>query len=138
MRRAIIIDRHESFKAAEVHRVLKSGGVFITQQVGSGLKSELNDFLGAKVPVTNWNLSVAKEQLNEAGFTIVEEGQATPRAIFRDIGAVVGYLRIAEWQIDDFDVTTYAEKLRHLDSHIRKNGSFVTRNHLFVLKAVKE
>lgn len=134
----LIIDRHESFKAAEVHRVLKSRGVFITQQVGSGLKSELNDFLGAKVPVSNWNLPAAKEQLSDVGFTIVEERQATPRAIFKDIGAVVGYLRIAEWQIDDFDVTTYTEKLQRLDSHIRKSGSFVTRNHLFFLKAVKE
>ena len=134
----MVIDRHESFVASEVFRVLKHGGVFITQQTGSGLKSELNVFLHAKVTDTGWTLARAIEQLLEAGFSIQEDGEAEPAAIFKDIGAVVCYLRIAEWQIDDFDVKKYEERLRELDSHIRKNGTFVTRNQLFYLKAIKE
>ncbi|MCL4316802.1 MAG: class I SAM-dependent methyltransferase [Candidatus Thermoplasmatota archaeon] len=134
----LVIDRHESFKAGEVLRVLRPRGVFITQQVGNGLKSELNAFLGAKVPEVKWTLSTAKRQLKNAGFSIVEEAEAEPRAIFKDIGAVVCYLRIVEWQIPDFEVTAYGEKLRQLDSLIRKNGSFVAHNRLFFLKAVKE
>ncbi|MBX8632419.1 MAG: SAM-dependent methyltransferase [Thermoplasmata archaeon YP2-bin.285] len=133
----LVIDRHESFKADEVLRVLRRGGVFITQQVGSRTKSELNEFLGAKIPEVKWTLATAKAQLENAGFSIIEEAEAEPRAIFKDIGAVVCYLRIAEWQIDDFEVAAYEEKLRQLDSHIRKNGIFEAHNHLFFLRGVK-
>ncbi len=134
----LVIDRHESFKATEVYRVLKRGGFFVTQQVSSRLKSELNSFLGAKLNDEGWNLSRAREQLVHAGFSIIEDGEAEPRAVFKDIGAVVCYLRMVPWQIDDFDVRKYEEKLRRLDSVIRKSGSFVTHNCFFFLSATKE
>lgn len=134
----LVINRHEAFKASEVFRVLRPGGTFITQQVGSGLKQEINEFLEAtdeRQPA--WDLETASSQLEKARFKIEEQEEAETNATFLDIGAVVCYLRIAPWQIADFDVVRYEQRLRVLDNHIRENGQFITKNRLFYIKAAK-
>lgn len=133
----VVINRHESFRATEVLRILKHGGIFLTQQIESGLKRELNEFLGAPIPEVKWNLGIAQMQLKEAGFRIKEKGEAVTPALFRDIGAVVCYLRIAEWQITDFNVDEYDTRLRELDRYIRHNDGFEAKNRLFYLMSVK-
>lgn len=133
----VIINRHESFRATEVLRVLKRGGAFLTQQVEGGLKRELNEFLGAPVAEAEWNLTIAEKQLMDAGFRIKDKGEAVTPALFKDIGAVICYLRIAEWQIPRFSVDKYDSRLRELDRHIRLNGGFEARNRLFYLLSVR-
>lgn len=134
----LVVNRHESFKASEVFRILKPGGTFITQQVGSNLKRELNDFLGAPAQSNpEWDLKVASKQIENASFAIEEGQEAETKAVFMDIGAVVCYLRIAPWQIDDFDVLKYESKLRKLDGQIRESGQFMTMNRLFYIRAAK-
>ncbi len=134
----LVINRHESFNAGEVFRVLKAGGTFITQQVGSKLKRELNEFLGvADQWHPEWNMRVASRQLEDASFTIKEQQEAETQSLFMDIGAVVCYLRIASWQIDDFEVRRFESRLRMLDRKIREEGHFLTTNRLFYIKAVK-
>lgn len=133
----VVINRHESFRATEVLRILKEGGVFLTQQVGSVLKRELTEFLGAAVPEDRWNLQVAGAQLTDAGFSIEGKGETVTPASFKDIGAVICYLRMAEWQIPDFSVQKYDDRLRELDRHIRQNDCFRTENRLFYLEARK-
>ncbi|MGD8192381.1 class I SAM-dependent methyltransferase [Brevibacillus ginsengisoli] len=41
----LIINRHEAFCASEVYRILKPGGLFVTQQVGGQNNRELSRFL---------------------------------------------------------------------------------------------
>ena len=47
-------------------------------------------------------------------------------------------IRIIDMEAESMTVAAYEEKLRQLDSFIRKNGSFVAHNRLFFLKAIKE
>ena len=74
----LIINRHESFIAAEVFRVLKPGSKFITQQVGGLNNLELNQVLEDAVsfPYVKYSLTEAFTELINAGFKIERAQQA--------------------------------------------------------------
>jgi hypothetical protein len=46
----LVIDRHEAFLAAEVHRILVPGGTFVTQQVDTRSSDDLYRLLGLAPP----------------------------------------------------------------------------------------
>ena len=57
----LVINRHESFDSNEIYRILKPGGVFITQQVGGLNNLELNQFFEDEfsAPFMAWGLAPA-------------------------------------------------------------------------------
>ena len=135
---ALVINRHESFVADEVYRVLKPYGRFLTQQVGSGNLAELNELLGAGPPGSGtWNLEVATKQLEASGFKIEENRTASIESNFKDIGAVVCCLKAIPWQIPDFTVPSYLNELRRLDGFIRAKGGLKIRGTRFLVEASK-
>ena len=134
----LVIDRHESFVATEVSRVLRSRGTFLTQQVGGENLVELNEMLGAEKPVRKWNLNIAVKQLENAGFKITEKQAASLTSWFKDIGAVVCCLKAITWQIPGFSVQGYFEELRKLDGQMRKQGGLKVKATRFFLEATKE
>ena len=134
----LVIDRHESFVASEVFRVLGPSGIFLTQQVGSENLVELNEMLGARRPnAGRWNLDVAVRQLKEAGFKITESGSASLASWFKDVGAVVCLLKAVPWQIPDFSVKHYLSELRKLDEFIRERGGLKVKATRFFVEATK-
>ena len=135
----LVIDRHESFVAREVFRVLKPTGKFVTQQVGSSNYRELNEALGEEEPPAGvgWDLHEAVRQLEQAGFRIVEKREALLKGWFADVGAIVCYLRAVPWQIASFSVEGAYEELRELDKSIREQGGFQVTATRFLVEAVK-
>lgn len=97
----VIINRHEAYSPVEVRRILIPGGLFITQQVGGTNEIELNEQLDAPVnpEFAHWNLKFAVNQLRDARFDIMAGVEEFPESRFLDIGAIVYYLNIVEWQI---------------------------------------
>ena len=87
----VVINRHGAFDAAAIHRVLRPGGAFITQQVGGDNCIQLNQFLqdGPAVPWPFWTLDYAVRQLEDAGFAITRTADEYLDSVFRDIGGVV-------------------------------------------------
>ncbi|MEQ8672230.1 MAG: class I SAM-dependent methyltransferase [Aggregatilineales bacterium] len=133
----LILNRHSYVAVPETARVLKSGGRFITQQVGGANNVRLNDLLTGKTPPVKWDLGEAVRLLEDAGFEIVDEQEAYPETIFYDIGAVVFYLRVIVWQIDDFSVEKYETQLRDIHAMIERDGKLTTTAHRFLIDAVK-
>lgn len=134
----LVINRHESFAASEVFRILGPSGRFLTQQVGSENLIELNRLLGAERPsVREWNLDVAIRQLEDAGFSITERRRASLVSWFKDVGAVVCCLKAVPWQIPDFSVQGYVNELRRLDESIRRKGGLKVKATRFFLEAAK-
>jgi SAM-dependent methyltransferase len=134
----LVIDRHESFVASEVFRVLKPSGVFLTQQVGSENMVELNRLLGAEKPtVGEWSLNVAVRQLEGAGLEVTERQAASLVSWFKDIGAVVCCLKAVPWQIPGFSVQGYLKELRTLDESMREKGGLKVRATRFFVEATK-
>lgn len=116
----LIINRHEEYSASEIFRILKSGGYFITQQVGPKNDYEVNRYLGdtSEEEYPHWTLEYAVNELQNAGLTILEKKENTNKTRCFDIGAVVYYLLAIPWQVLDFSVEKYKEKLYELHLEI--------------------
>jgi len=135
----LVINRHEAFDAAELWRILKPGASFITQQVGGQYALGLNERLQDQVDYayTDWSLERALSQLQGAGLQIREARQEFPHLQFFDIGAVVYYLKVCPWQIADFSVERYHERLLALHRHIQATGALKISGHYFFIEATR-
>ncbi len=136
----LVINRHDDFGPAEVFRVLKPGGRFITQQVGGLDNLELNQVLEDKLsfPFTDRCLSEALTGLYEAGSIVDHAQKAALTSTFLDIGAVIYYLKAIPWQVEGFSVRTHQERLIRLHNVIERQGQFIATAHRFLIIAHKE
>lgn len=135
----LVTDRHESYDPAEVFRIVKPGGRFITQQVGGRDCRELNELLQDEVyfEFADWGPDAAVSGLEEAGFQIVERLEAWVETWVSDIGAVVYYLRQIPWQIEGFTVEGYRDRLLALHGQMTREGGLVLHSHRFLIEAVR-
>jgi SAM-dependent methyltransferase len=100
----LVVNRHESFVAEEVRRVLGPGGVFVTQQADSGSR-QVHELLGLEpVVVEEFGLDLAVEQITDAGLHIDESGEGLATTTFADIGALAWYLSVAPWAVPGFSI----------------------------------
>jgi SAM-dependent methyltransferase len=135
----LVINRHEAYYPPEVMRILKPGGHFITQQVGSLTNTTLVQFfLGKTIPVKNWNLKSAVDEVKAAGFDIAQQQEDIQYYRYYDIGAIVYLLKAIPWTIEDFSVTKYRDKLWELHVKICEDGFYDTPCHRFIVVARKE
>jgi SAM-dependent methyltransferase len=134
----LVIDRHEAYLSAEVFRMLRPGGKFLTQQCGGTNFLELNDLLGIPRPSYEpWCLEAAKAQLQSAGFEQILGREQIHPTLFRDVGAVVYYLRTVPWQVPDFTVSKHLESLIEIHRRIEACGPLKIRAHHFLVEAAK-
>jgi len=134
----LVIDRHESYLPAEVFRVLRPGGRFVTQQCGGTHHAELNDLLGLPRPrYAAWRLDAAEAQLNAVGFVEVMGQEAFTETRIHDVGAIVYYLKALPWQAPDFRARDHLGRLRALHEQITRAGPLTIRAHHFLVEAVK-
>ena len=132
----LVIDRHESYLAAEVFRVLEPGGWFVTQQCGGTHHAGLNDLVGLPRPrYTAWGLAAAKAQLEAVGFEAVDGREAFGETRIHDVGAIVYYLRALPWQAPGFHASDHLPALRALHEQIMANGPLTIRGHHFLVEA---
>ena len=134
----LMINRHESYAPQEVLRVLKPGGLFITQQVGGGNLSDLNEFLGAQPYMfEHWDLENAAQGLRDAGWQIVAQKEERPVTRFFDVGALIYYLKAVPRQVEGFSVEKYFAKLVEMHNRIQRDGYFDVHYHRFLIIAEK-
>ncbi len=138
----LIINRHEYYNPKEVHRILKHGGTFFTQQVGDKNNSKFNSMLNLRQPSTNegeWNLKYAINELEAVGFEILEGFEDFSRTRIFDVGAIVYYLKAIPFDFPDFSVKKYYKKLVDINKIINDNGylDLDMNNHRFFIKVKK-
>ena len=136
----IVINRHGDFCASEIYRVLKKGGIFVTQQVGADNDRELVSLLQSPAPLIPFPeqyLSLAREKFTDAGFEIIEGAEGYGSIRFFDVGALVWFARIIEWEFCGFSVDSCLEGLVRAQSVIEKHGFVEGRTHRFFLAARK-
>ncbi|MEH1057430.1 class I SAM-dependent methyltransferase [Micromonospora sp. CPCC 206171] len=123
---------------AEIARVLRPGGAYLSQQIGPGTMRALSEaILGPLPPATSRQPERAVAAARAAGLSVVRLEQATLRAVFHDVGAVVWFLRKVVWTAPGFDVDRHRPQLAALDRRIRAEGAFVAHARRFLIEAVR-
>lgn len=134
----LVIDRHEGIPGSELFRILKPGGRYLTQQVGGLNCIELNRFLGGNEPLyIETLLEKETQKLHDAGLRIIEAREALPRWTFLDLAGVVFYLKVIPWQMPDFSVEKYRDKLYEIHQIIEHEGGFTVHQHRLLIEAEK-
>ncbi len=135
----LILNRHGGYSEPELIRLLKPGGIFLTQQVGGQNCIRLNELLQTEVDFmySYWTKDLITSRLQQAGFTLLIIKEEFPILEFFDIVAIVFYLRIVSWQIADFNVDKYHDKLFSIHQSILDNGPLKVREHRILVEACK-
>ena len=136
----IIINRHGNYDVGELYRTLKPNGIFITEQVGSLNDRELVELLlpdCPPLPFPNATLEIQSRLFENAGFKILK-GKETFRPIkFFDVGALVWFARIIEWEFPDFSVGKCFDNLIEAQKMLEKKGSVDGTIHRYLIIAQK-
>lgn len=131
----VVLNRHDSYDAAEVARVLRPGGVLLTQQVDGRNVAELYDLFGGTPQYLHVNLENLVAEAEKAGLAVQQSWDWAGRMRVADVETLVGYAAMAPWEFpDDFSVPTYADVLLGLH-HVGKPIDLSYR--LFALRALK-
>lgn len=135
----IVINRHGSYCAKEYFRVLRPGGLFITQQVGALNNRALVDLIcpGVSEGFCGNTIDSARAEFEAAGFETVRAEEAFVPFRFFEMGALVWYARIIEWEFVGFSVDTHFDRLIEAKRILDEEGSVGGSAHRFLLVARK-
>ena len=137
----VVINRHGDFCAEEIWRVLKPGGIFVTQQVGADNDREFVELLLPEVPELPFPeqyLNITEEKFKKAGFEIMEGQEAFGRLSFYEIGALVWFARIIEWEFIGFSVDSCLDNLYKAQEMLEQTGVVEAKTHRFMMVAKKK
>ncbi len=135
----IVINRHGTYVAEEIYRVLKKGGLFITQQVGEDNDRELVEMLhpDCKKQFCGHNLGCQAKLFENNGFEILEGDEAFVPIEFYDVGALVWFAKIIEWEFVGFSVEKSFKTLQKAEKTLTEKGKISGKAHRFYLVARK-
>lgn len=135
----MVINRHGDFNAQDMFRLLKPGGLFITQQVGAENDRELVELLcgETQLPFSEQYMDKTCQKFRSAGFEILRSQEAFPEIRFYDVGALVWFARIIQWEFPDFSVDTCLDRLWNAQALLQEKGSIAGTTHRFLLVARK-
>ncbi len=137
----LVLNRHGGLNKKiikEVYRILSPNGIFLTQQVdGRNLKDLMKEF--NTKPKWEYNtLTNIKKHLKEIGFKIKKENQGSGKTIFKDVGALVYFLKAIPWIVDNFSVNKYLSVLKKLQKRLEKKGKLSFTSKRFLVLAQKK
>lgn len=134
-----IINRHGDFNVQDIRHMLKDGGRFITEQVGAENDRELVELLLGQTPLPfpEQYLETARRKFCDAGFTILDAQECWRPIKFYDVGALVWFARIIEWEFPGFSVERCRDRLLRAQELLERNGCIEGRIHRFLLVCEK-
>jgi SAM-dependent methyltransferase len=122
----------------EIARVLRSGGTFLSQQIGPHTVGELTEFMMGPQPSESLrDPELARKSAESVGMQVLDLRAERPRTVFNDVGAVVYFLRLVVWIVPDFTVDAYRDRLGSLHEQIQRDGPFVAHAARFLIEAKK-
>ncbi len=136
----VVINRHGDFNPREIYRVLKAGGVFISQQVGAENDRELVDILCGELPLPfpeQYADKVAAAFQNE-GFSILRQEECFTPIRFYDVGALTWFARVLPWELTGFSVDTHIQNLMKAQHILETEGYIEGKTHRFLIVTQKQ
>jgi len=135
---ALVIDRHSAFNPVDIERVLKLGGVFLTQQVDGRNLSDLSAAFGAAQPWVYFTLAYALNLMHKSNLVIEIAQEWTGKLIFKDVATLVYYLTAVPWTVPDFSVEKHRATLEQLQRKLEAEGELVFIQRRMLIKAKKQ
>ena len=133
----LVIDRHTAFNISEVERILMPNGRFLTEQVDGNNLCDLSEAFNCEQP---WPFFTLDYVLEKSGFTQLEMESAREwkgKAIFKDVSAVVYYLKAVPWTVPNFSVEKYRHDLLSLHARLELEGELSFHQKLFLVRLRK-
>jgi SAM-dependent methyltransferase len=133
----VVLNRHGGFRANEMHRILKPGGVFLTQQVGGDNLADLTAAFGATVPFPDNTLDRTREAFVALGCEIRRAEAWRGAVTFADVGAVIYFLKAIPWVVRGFAVERHLRELKALQAKLDDGQPLQFTYTRFLIEAVK-
>ena len=112
----------------------------MTQQVGAENDRELVELLlpeQTQFPFPEQYLNLTVEKFRNAGFGILEQQECYRPIRFFDVGALVWFARIIEWEFPGFSVDRCMPNLIRAQEMVESQGYVEGSTHRFFLAAIK-
>jgi SAM-dependent methyltransferase len=119
----------------EIARVLKPGGVYLSQGIGAGTNRELSEALMGPLPPPEDQRH--EELAHAAGLDVITHEHQSLRAEYYDVGAIAHFLRKVLWTVPGFTVERYRPQLAELHDRIGSEGPFVSYARRYLLEVRK-
>ena len=99
---------------------------------------DLNLSLGLTVDsISDWCLISNIHRFNTNKMTVIEANENIGKYRFYDIGAIVYYLKCIPWQVSDFSIKKYIDRLEIINKVIQEKGYIDFISHRFYLVVQK-
>lgn len=134
----LVLNRHGGFNVKELSRIISPRGYFLTQQVDG---RDLLDLMREFKALPKWphhTLVNVKKQLRGAGFSIKKAEKWNSQTIFKDVGALVYFLKAIPWIVDGFNVKKYLRVLEKLQKRLQKTGKLIFASKRFLILAKRK
>lgn len=129
----LVLNRHTGYRSWDVARVLRPGGVFLTQQIDALWGWDLQVAMGMRVQERPSSYELALRYCQTETDLIIEQAaDQTGTMTFSDVGALVYYLKAIPWMVPGFTVDTHLPYLLALQDKLEGGEplQFVTRQYL--------
>ena len=133
----LVLNRHGGFRAAEMHRVLKPGGVFLTQQVGGDNLADLTAAFGSSLSYPDNTLQRVRQELVNLGFEIIHSEPWQGNVTFLDVGTVIYFMKAIPWVVPGFQVEDHMPALQSLHDRLNAQGRLDFTYTRFLIEAVR-
>lgn len=137
----LITNRHGSYQPKEIKRILKPGGLFITQQVGVENDKEFIELLTPenrhRAAFSEHFLATQSQKFADLGFEVLESAESFPSITFYDVGALVWFARIISWEFPYFSVDSHLPNLYKAQQLLERDRVLQGTSHRFYFVARK-
>lgn len=133
----VVIDRHAPFETQVVHRLLRPGGRFVTQQVGEHNMRNVREAFQLEA---NASAPIRPEMFVQTGFSIERFDEYNVDYVIRDTDSLVFWLQaldVAHSDFGGFDSEKDAGAINRLLSTSLTAEGVVTNEHRYLLVANK-
>jgi SAM-dependent methyltransferase len=133
----LILNRQGHINAAEIVRTLSPGGVFFSQQVGSDNLADLAAALGGPPSRSDNDLASVTARLEAEGLVVARGECWSGQQTFRDVGALVYFLKAIPWVVPGFSVKRHRAQLSRLQHRVDAGGVLAFSISRFLVEAHK-
>lgn len=131
----LVLSRHEAIVPKEIVRILRPGGVFLTQQVAREQWQELSAFFPERAVFPDHEVDY-RQSLEDAGMAVTVERHAW-RAAYETLGEVAFMLLVAPWEVPGFDAVRDIDRLLDLEDVCGSSRGIVLTLSRYLMEAKK-